>query len=234
MQGGGKRLFGALRSQRHRRAAGLPAWSGTTATTPRLCGHSWWLLCRGGEMSITQRPGSPLEPTVAVVGGGGQGARKAPCKIEGNLPGGPFNWPAPEWAGCGISIILCGGVGMWKPDPTPCCGGWWRGTHSPEWRGWGGHQTCLAGLPCGVRRGPTRHTPRLQTPELWPPLPKPETRGLTSKLTLDTLVRVHRLPRASTGQTMPHKHGCHGVASQTTHSKPGAKNKRRTFLLNEN
>lgn len=152
MRGGRKRLFGALRSRRHRRTAGLPAWSGTTATTPRLCGHSWELLCRGGEMSITQRPGRPLEPTVAVVEGGGQGARKAPCKTEGNLPGGPFNWPAPEWAGCGISIILAG-AGMWKPDPTPGCGGGWRGTHSPEWRGWGGHQTCLAGLPCGVRRG---------------------------------------------------------------------------------
>ena len=30
-------------------------------------------------------------------------------KAEGNLPGGPSNWPAPEWAGCGISIILCRG-----------------------------------------------------------------------------------------------------------------------------
>ena len=31
-------------SWRHRRMAGSPAWSGTAAITPCLCGHSWWLL----------------------------------------------------------------------------------------------------------------------------------------------------------------------------------------------
>ena len=71
-------------------------------------------------MPITQWPSRPLEPTAAVPGGGGGGGvgggggegrelEISPCKAEGNLPGGPSNWPAPEWAGCGISIILCRG-----------------------------------------------------------------------------------------------------------------------------
>lgn len=146
-------------------------------------------------MPITQWPGRPLDPTVAVAGEAGRELERPPARQRETLlvalPTGQL------LSGPGVaSLLFSAGAGMWKPDPPPAVAAGWGAGHTPQ-NGGGGHQTCQAGLPCGVRRRPACHTPRIQTPQLQPPLPKPETRGLTSKLTLDTFSQSAPAP---TGQ----------------------------------
>ena len=151
-----------------------------------------------GRCPLLSGLAGPLSPQRQWRGGRGRGQAgswKAPCKAEGNLPGGPSNWPVPEWAGCGISIILCRG---WNVE---------TGSHPLLWQLAGGRDTLprmegVGWTPDLSGRSALRPaaTPPDPDPQLRPPLPKPETRGLTSKLTLDTFSQSAPAP---TGQHRP-------------------------------
>lgn len=173
-----------------------PAWSGASATVLCLRGHSQWLPA-GSPAGVGQPPdcaraaslGCTASPAALSAGGGGSvgaGRREGPLQAEGlstpptplphhSRPAGPSNWLRPEWAGCGVSIIL-GRAGMWKPDP-----GLWGGGHTlhgSEGVGW------TADLQAGRQLGrglPTAAGSRPPTASSPPPAFNRRTRSKASQ-----------------------------------------------------
>lgn len=129
--------------------------------------------CRAGEAAvpcsgdaIAQLPDGPLQPTVGAVAGAAWGRRRegpplGRGKQSHSFPHDPSGWPHPEWAVCGISIVLCR-AGMWRPDPgLPVRYGEVGGTfHRSEG---GGTHTRPVGRSA-ARRGPARPAPSPQPP----------------------------------------------------------------------
>lgn len=186
------------------------------------------LLQGAGDAPILSGLAGPLIPQWQWRGG--QGSWKGPCKA-GNLTGGPSNWPAPEWAGCGISIILCGGWNVSRTHPLL-----WQlvGERDtlPEWRG--GVDTRLSGRSALQSEEGLPATPQDPDPPAAAPLPKPgKLEASLLKANTGHFQSERTSSRASTGQTMPQARGRHGWPQPHTLSR-GAKNKRKTFLLNEN
>lgn len=90
-------------------------------------------------MPITQWPGRPLDPTVAVAGEAGRELERPPARqreiLLVALPTGQL------LSGPGVaSLLFSAGAGMWKPDPPPAVAAGWGAGHTPQ-NGGGGVDT---------------------------------------------------------------------------------------------
>lgn len=130
-------------------------------------------MVRGGHRSAAQR--APPAHGGAVAGAAWGRGREGPPLGRGkqrhSFPYDPSSWPHPEWAVCGISIVLCR-AGMWRPDPGPPSLAVWRGggAHSTEAKGADARQAC--GQVCGEEGACPTH-PQAPDPCCFLPSPMP-------------------------------------------------------------